>query len=97
MKFQEYGLKHKDAVILLHGGGLSWWNYREVALLLQGEYHVILPILDGHAGSDHPFTTIEENASEIIEFIEFCLKCCHNAKIFAPMLWLRVHLSFRQN
>ncbi|SCX02303.1 Alpha/beta hydrolase family protein [Ruminococcaceae bacterium P7] len=70
MKFQEYGLKHKDAVILLHGGGLSWWNYREVALLLQGEYHVILPILDGHAGSDHPFTTIEENASEIIEFID---------------------------
>ena len=41
-----------------------------MALLLQGEYHVILPILDGHAGSDHPFTTIEENASEIIEFID---------------------------
>ena len=45
MKFQEYGQKHKDAVILIHGGGLSWWNYREVALLLQGEEQVMLMIL----------------------------------------------------
>ena len=55
---------------MLHGGGLSWWNYREAAELLQEEYHMILPIIDGHAGSDCPFTTIEENASEIISFIE---------------------------
>ena len=70
MRFQEYGLNKKDAVLLLHGGGLSWWNYREVAELLQREYHIILPILDGHAGSDRSFTTIEENASEIISFID---------------------------
>ena len=56
--------------MLLHGGGLSWWNYREAAELLQDEYHVILPILDGHAGSDRPFTTIESNAEEIIAFID---------------------------
>ena len=35
---------------------------------LETEYHVILPILDGHAGSDRPFTTIEDNASEIPYF-----------------------------
>jgi len=70
MKFQEYGPKHKNAVLLLHGGGLSWWNYREAAELLQKEYRIILPILDGHAGSDRPFTTIEDNASEILSFID---------------------------
>ena len=70
MRFQEYGLNKKDAVLLLHGGGLSWWNYREVAELLQREYHIILPILDGYVGSDRSFTTIEENASEIISFID---------------------------
>ena len=32
--------------------------------------HAVLPILDGHSGSDRPFTTIEENASEIISFID---------------------------
>jgi pimeloyl-ACP methyl ester carboxylesterase len=70
MKYQEYGSKQGKAALLLHGGGLSWWNYREVAELLQEKYHMILPILDGHAGSDRPFTSIEENASEIISFID---------------------------
>ena len=70
MKYQEYGFGQKGTIILLHGGGLSWWNYREAAALLQTDYHIILPILDGHAGSDRPFTTIEENASEIISFID---------------------------
>lgn len=70
MRIHEYGTDQKDTILLLHGGGLSWWNYREAAELLQREYHVILPILDGHAGSDRAFMTIEENASEIISFID---------------------------
>ena len=70
MKYQEYGQKQNPAILLLHGGGLSWWNYREVAELLQDRFRIILPILDGHAGSDRPFTSIEENASGIISFID---------------------------
>lgn len=70
MIIHEYGADQKDTIILLHGGGLSWWNYREAAELLQSEYHIILPVLDGHANSDRPFTTIEDNASEIISFID---------------------------
>lgn len=70
MIFQEYGIDQNDTIILLHGGGLSWWNYRDVAEILKGEYHIILPVLDGHSGSDRPFTTIEENAEEIIRFID---------------------------
>ena len=70
MQFRQYGAERKDTILLLHGGALSWWNYREAAELLQEEYRVLLPILDGHAGSDRPFTTIEENAAEIISFID---------------------------
>ena len=70
MQYKEYGTENKEVIILLHGGGLSWWNYRDEALLLQGNYHVILPILDGHGGSDRHFTSIEDNASEIISFID---------------------------
>ena len=70
MKIQEYGTNQKDTILLIHGGGLSWWNFREAAKLLSEEYHIILPVLDGHAGSDRPFTTIEENASGIISFID---------------------------
>ncbi len=70
MKYKEYGTGNSETILLLHGGGLSWWNYREEAQVLQSDYHVILPILDGHAGSDSPFTTIEDNAAEIIAFID---------------------------
>lgn len=70
MVVKEYGKTNKDIIILLHGGGLSWWNYEEVAELLKDEYHIILPILDGHAGSDKDFTTIEDNADEIIKYID---------------------------
>ena len=66
----EFGKQNRDTVLLLHGGGLSWWNYREVAALLEKDYHVILPVLAGHAGSNAPFTTIEDNAAELISYID---------------------------
>ena len=70
MHYVEYGKGNDNIILLLHGGGLSWWNYEEVAKALQKDYHIILPILDGHAGSDKPFTTIEDNAADIIAFID---------------------------
>jgi len=70
MKVVEYGKENSDVIILLHGGGLSWWNYREAAQLLQCDYHVIMPVLDGHSESDRSFTSIEDNALGIIEYID---------------------------
>ena len=70
MRYVEYGNQNPETVILLHGGGLSWWNYRDVAQLLSDRFHVVLPILDGHADSDAPFTSIEENATRIIAHID---------------------------
>ena len=70
MKCVEYGNQNPETVILLHGGGLSWWNYRDVAQLLSNRFHVVLPTLDGHADSDAPFTSIEENAARIIAHID---------------------------
>ena len=70
MRYVEYGDQNPETVVLLHGGGLSWWNYRDVAQLLSDRFHVVLPILDGHAGSDAPFTSIEDNAARIIAHID---------------------------
>lgn len=47
MNVIELGQQHPDVILLLHGGGLSWWNYREAAKLLSEQYHVVLPVLDG--------------------------------------------------
>ena len=69
MNFKEYGDNNKDIIMLLHGGGLSWWNYREEAEKLNNSYHIILPILDSHSESDRSFTSIEDNAQEIVEYI----------------------------
>ncbi len=70
MKYKEYGKQNHKVIILLHGGGLSWWNYRETAECLQKDYRIIIPILDGHTESDRNFTTIKDNAMEIISFID---------------------------
>ena len=66
----EFGSSHSEPLLFLHGGGLSWWNYREAAGLLAPDYHVLVPVLDGHAGSDRPFTSIEDNAAEILSWID---------------------------
>ena len=81
MRYVEYGNQNPETVILLHGGGLSWWNYRDVAQLLSDRFHVVLPILDGHAGSDAPFTSIEDNAARIIADTPITIATLHTKKI----------------
>ena len=70
MKTVEYGKENKDVIIFIHGGGLSWWNYKEVAERLIDRFHIVMPILNGHSGSDNSFTSIEDNAKEIISYID---------------------------
>jgi len=70
MCVQEFGQQNPAVIMLLPGGGLSWWNYREAAKILSAQYHVVLPILDGHADSDAPFTSIEENAARLVSYID---------------------------
>lgn len=70
MEYKAFGPEHAEKILLLHGGGLSWWNYRDEAALLSEEYRVILPVLDGHAGSSRPFKTIEDCASFLVSFID---------------------------
>ena len=54
MKAVEYGKNNKDVIILLHGGGLSWWNYEEVAEILADRFHIVMTILNGHSGCTRP-------------------------------------------
>lgn len=70
MRVIEYGQGNKDTLVLLHGGGLSWWNYQETADILSDRFHIVIPVLDGHSGSDRSFTSIENNAREVIAYID---------------------------
>ena len=53
MHYVEFGKENNNIILLLHGGGLSWWNYEDVAKSLQKDYHVILPTI----GYFHPIQT----------------------------------------
>ena len=70
MEYVDYGIEQENIIIFLHGGGLAPWNFREEANRLKDNYHVIIPVLDGHSGSDRDFTTIGSNADEVINFID---------------------------
>ncbi|MBO4541526.1 MAG: alpha/beta hydrolase [Bacilli bacterium] len=70
MKVIECGIANHKTITLLHGGGLSYWNYQKEAELLKDDYHVILPILDGHADSEEGFVSIEHAAEGIIAYID---------------------------
>ncbi len=70
MKIIEAGRQNQKVIIMLHGGGLSWWQYQSQMDLLCENYHVVLPILDGHAGSDADFTSIEDNAKRLLDYID---------------------------
>lgn len=70
MKVVEVGQENQDVIVLLHGGGFSWWQYQAQMDLLCENYHVVLPILDGPAGSDADFTSIEDNAKRLLDYID---------------------------
>lgn len=80
MIFRETGNRNLPAIILLHGGGLSDWSWKEVADRLRATYNVVTPVIDGH-GEDggKTFTSIEDSAAKIISYIQNI----HNGKVFA--------------
>ncbi|MCR4632936.1 MAG: alpha/beta hydrolase [Erysipelotrichaceae bacterium] len=70
MKIIEFGKENKEVILFLHGGGLSWWDHKAEALALADRFHVVLPVLDGHADSDEAFVSIQENAVRLLSFID---------------------------
>ena len=80
MKFHEFGDKDLPSILLIHGGGSSWWNYLRQARILSEEYRVILPTLNGH-GEEYQldYVSTEDSALEILDFI----KENYGGKVFA--------------
>mgnify|MGYP000376338553 CR=1 FL=1 len=71
MKFHEFGDKNLPSILLIHGGGSSWWNYLRQARILSEEYRVILPNLNGH-GEEYQldYVSTEDSALEILDYIK---------------------------
>ena len=71
MTFHEFGDRTLPHVMLIHGGGNSWWNYLRQARVLAQHYHVILPTLDGH-GEEYrtPYVSTERTADQLMDYIQ---------------------------
>lgn len=71
MKFHEFGSKDQPHIMMIHGGGNAWWNYLRQARELSGQYHVILPTLDGH-GEEYAteYISTEDTADKLLQYIE---------------------------
>ncbi|QRG86258.1 alpha/beta fold hydrolase [Bulleidia sp. zg-1006] len=80
MRFHEFGDKKFPHILLIHGGGNSWWTYLRQARILSDQFHVILPTLDGH-GEEYQkdYISTEKSAQQIMDYIK---NNC-NGKLFA--------------
>jgi len=71
MIFKEFGNEDRPTVILLHGGGLSWWSWKPEIEALQNDYYVVAAIIDGHGDDfDSTFISIKESAKKVIQYIK---------------------------
>ena len=70
MRFREFGQAENPVVVLLHGGGLSWWALEDVIERLRDKYFVVAPVIDGH-GEDgaEAFISIEDSAEKLLRYV----------------------------
>ena len=70
MDFKTFGDKENKSVMLLHGGGLSWWSLDKHIEALKENYYVIAATIDGHGDeAETTFTTIQRCADKIEAYI----------------------------
>jgi pimeloyl-ACP methyl ester carboxylesterase len=71
MKFMEFGDSTHPTIVLLHGGGLSWWSLTDTIQLLKKDYHVVAPVIDGHGeDASTTFVNIKDSARKLIEYLD---------------------------
>ncbi|GKX66566.1 alpha/beta fold hydrolase [Inconstantimicrobium mannanitabidum] len=71
MVFKEFGQQNKPIVVLIHGFLMPWKMWEPQIEEFSKEYHVIVPILEGHQkNNQNIFTSIENNSNQIIDYLE---------------------------
>jgi pimeloyl-ACP methyl ester carboxylesterase len=71
MKYKDFGNKDNPTIILMHGGGLSWWSLNNIIDDLEKQYHIVTPIIDGHGEDGQTeFISIEDSANKLISYID---------------------------
>lgn len=69
MEFRITGNRSNPVVVLLHDAGLNHRQYAAAAKMLAKRYCVVLPDLSGHGDDRTTFTSIEDEADTLMEFL----------------------------
>ncbi|MEG0477637.1 MAG: alpha/beta hydrolase [Raoultibacter sp.] len=71
MRFRTFGSPKNPPIMLIHGGGNSWWNFKRQAEALSKRYHIILPTLDGHCEEyTSEYVSTEGEADKLLAYID---------------------------
>lgn len=71
MIFHEFGAEHKSIVIFIHGLLTPWQVLMPQAEYFSKDYHVIIPVIDGHNPNEKSeFISLDKTASDIIDFLD---------------------------
>jgi pimeloyl-ACP methyl ester carboxylesterase len=71
MIIKDFGLENQPVLVMIHGGGLSWWSWKAQIEALKSDFSIKAVIIDGH-GDDYQseFVSIEDSAQKIIDYIK---------------------------
>jgi len=74
MLFKEFGNKGNPKILLIHGFGVSWELFIPLVDKLSRDFHIIVPLLDGHIVAEGQpirtrFSTIDDAALRISEYL----------------------------
>lgn len=71
MIFREHGDSNLPTIVLLHGGGLSDWSFKDLVKILSEKYHIVTPIIDGHGeAGETDFISIEKSSRNLLDYID---------------------------
>ena len=71
MDFKTFGMSDKPPLMLIHGLGMTWQCFKEIIPLLEEDYFLILPVLDGHNPQNHStFQSVSDTAEKIETYID---------------------------
>lgn len=70
MECKEFGRNNEKKALLIHGGYVSWRTLQVQIQELKEDYHVFVPLLDGHnINDDSELESIEVEALRILEYL----------------------------
>ena len=78
MTVLEYGEQDKDIAILIHSGGLHWWNYRDAAECSEATHNVF------KEGTQRNSFNISNDAP-LLEFASFNINIFDEGKFLLPV------------